>query len=107
MNFDTSYISRLESRLRRLQERFTVILQSSRLERYVRQSNPWASLGSNPPKPPETKLRWVQLPPDLEREQNQILKDFEEWHIDFIQLFSNVTSGLLAKFCNELIQECC
>jgi len=94
MNFDTSYISRLKSRLRKLQERFTVVLQSSRLERYVRQSNPWASLGalgSNNPKPPETKLRWVQLPPDLEREQNQILKDFEELHADFIRLFSNAT----------------
>jgi hypothetical protein len=94
MNFDTPYISQLKSRLRKLQERFTVILQSSQLERYVRQSNPFASisaLGSNHPKSPEIKLRWIQLPPELEREQNQILKDFEEWHADFIRLFSNAT----------------
>ena len=91
MNSHTSYISQVKIRLRKLQERFTVILQSSQLEHYLRKQNPFASWGSNHPKPREIRLQWVQLSPDLQREQNQILKDFEEWHVDFIQLFSNAT----------------
>jgi hypothetical protein len=93
MNSEISYISRLKVRLRKIQERFTVILQSSKLEQYVHPSlsSPWASLGSNRPQKPNIGLRWASLSPELEREQNQILKDFEEWHIDFIGLFSNAT----------------
>lgn len=91
MDSNNSYISRLKSRLCQIQERFDAILQSSRLERYARQPNPFAYLGSNPPKGPRIELRWVKLSPKLEREQNQTLRDFEEWYTDFVGLFPNPT----------------
>ncbi len=91
MNPDSPFITRLKSRLRSLQERFISILRSSRLERYTPQSNPWASVFSDTPRASQIELRWSKLPPGLEREQNQILRDFEGWHSDFIELFSNAT----------------
>jgi rRNA-processing protein FCF1 len=91
MGSDISYVYQLKSRLRKFQERFVGILQSSQFERYVQKPNPYTILGSNPPKSPEIKFRWVKLPIELEREQNKILKDFDQWHTDFIGLFSNAT----------------
>jgi hypothetical protein len=91
MDSNNSYISRLKSRLLKIQERFNAILHSSRLEHYARQPNPFAYFGSNPPKGPDIKIRWVKLSPELERIQNQIQKDFEEWYADYIGLFQNAT----------------
>jgi rRNA-processing protein FCF1 len=67
------------------------ILSASQFERYEKKPNPWAYLSSNPPKGHEIKSRWAELLPELEREQNRLLKDFEEWHSDFCGLFQNVT----------------
>lgn len=91
MDSNSSYASRMKSKLRDIQSRFVAILQVSRLEYYAREPNPFLNLFSNSPIAPEIEMRWIQLPPDLERKQNQILRDFEEWHTDFCGLFQNVT----------------
>ncbi len=91
MDSNSSYASQMKDRLRNLQSRFIAILRASQLERYLKEPNPFAYLGTNPPKGPEIKYRCAKLPPELEREQNQVLKDFEEWYIDFCRLFQNAT----------------
>ena len=91
MDSNSSYTSQMKERLRNLQSRFVAILQASQLEGYLKKPNPFAYFGTNPPKGTEIKYRWAKLPAELEREQNQVLKDFEEWHSDFCRLFQNAT----------------
>ncbi|HJZ04409.1 MAG TPA: PIN domain-containing protein [Patescibacteria group bacterium] len=91
MDSNSSYTSQMKERLRNLQSRFDAILRASKLEGYLNKPNPLAYFSTNPPKGPEIKYRWAKLPPEIEREQNRVLKDFEEWHSEFCRLFQNAT----------------
>jgi len=66
------------------------------------QSNPWSSISGGQPPRRQIKYRWLKAPAEVEREQNQIHRDFEVWHSDFIALFPNATqderNGLKALY---------
>ena len=91
MNSNITYISRLINRLEALQDRFIRVLRASQLDGYVPQSNPLSSVFGDQPPRRQIKYRWLKAPVEVEREQNQIHRDFEVWHSDFIALFPNAT----------------
>jgi len=86
-----SYAQQLQNRLNVIRDRFLVVLQSSNIESYEKKINPYMSVGSDPPKGPEIRFRWAQLKPESEREQNRIIRDFDNWHSDFCNLFQDIT----------------
>jgi len=93
MDSNNSYISQLKDRLRDVQSLFVAFLQTRQFERYEKKSNPFASLGTNPPRGPEISFRLTQLSPKQEREQNKIFSIFDMWQSD--------ASGLLEYFSRD------
>lgn len=87
-----SYAQQLQNRLKVIRDRFLVVLQSSKIETYEKKLSPYLSVGSNPPKGTEIRFRWSKLKPELEREQNKIIRAFEDWHSDFCLLFKDSTT---------------
>jgi rRNA-processing protein FCF1 len=90
---EQTYVSKLIQRLRGLQDRFIEVLNGSQLERYRVKPNPYKYLSSKSPPRPEIKFRWAKLPPEFEREQNKLIREFNEWHQDFSALFSDVAQS--------------
>jgi hypothetical protein len=77
----------LKSELERIESEMVRILEASRFERYIKPTNPFTSLGSNPPTRPQILHRWTELRPNDAEAQIRLFKQYETWHASFMSLF--------------------